>query len=260
MGVQREVDAETVQPMGDNDKRLRGEGVWHWDGMSDSEDEDWKDSDSNNGKYILLPFLYCFSSSQNHVLLSCAGNDSDDEDEDDKRAKQRLSFGDFDHLWMLLQAAAGSESILMESLERIGARMSTRGGQQFPSLRALQEAVAAEALALDRAAVEAFDVSSSSVDSAALFPYHEEEEAMVFLNMLYAPRRSRLFSILKVLTRIEHVGHICPWVKCKTLKVILLTLCLYFRLVFLIFLICYLLNSALRLDTRVRLICAQTSI
>lgn len=52
MGVQKDIDADMVQARGDSAKRLRGEGVWHWEGMSDSEDEDWRDNDSNNGGTI----------------------------------------------------------------------------------------------------------------------------------------------------------------------------------------------------------------
>ena len=54
MGVQKEIDADMVQARGDSAKRLRGEGVWHWDGMSDSEDEDWKDNDSNDGTFHVI--------------------------------------------------------------------------------------------------------------------------------------------------------------------------------------------------------------
>lgn len=40
VGIQRGVDPEIVQKRGENDKKARGEGIWHWDGMSDSEDDD----------------------------------------------------------------------------------------------------------------------------------------------------------------------------------------------------------------------------
>ena len=105
----------------------------------------------------------------------------------------------------------------MQCLERIGARQAN--SQPFPNLRSLADAVSSEAKDVDATAVKSFDMASSAIDSGSLFPYHQEEDAMIFLNMLYAPRRSRLFSIMKVLTRIEHVGHICPWVKCSSLKV-----------------------------------------
>jgi hypothetical protein len=214
MGVQKDMDASAVQGRGMSARRAQGEGLWHWAGLSDSEDEDWRDAGSSDGG-------------------------ADDGDEEDDSAKQRLRFCDFDRLWTLLQAA-GSEPLLLQCLESIGGRTSSReraadtssgggrggrggsgGGQPLTSLRALQEVVslqAQQARAADPRAAEEFDQGSSLADSAALFPYHQEEEAMVFLNMLYAPRRSRLFSVMQVLTRIEHVGHICPWVKCRSLQ------------------------------------------
>lgn len=152
-------------------------------------------------------------------MLPPTGEASDNDDEDAGN-KKRLCFGDFDHLWILLQAAAGSETLLMQCLERIGARRSRQSAPKpYPTLRSLADVVSYEAKDVDAAAVESFSMASSEFDSESLFPYHEEEDAMIFLNMLYAPRRSRLFSIMKVLTRIEHVGHICPWVKCSSLKV-----------------------------------------
>ena len=48
----------------------------------------------------------------------------------------------------------------------------------------------------------------------------EDAEDMVLLNLLYAPRRSRLHSILKVLTRIETAGHILAWTKASALEVL----------------------------------------
>jgi hypothetical protein len=33
-----------VQKRGEGEKKKRGEGVWHWEGMSESEEEDWRSS------------------------------------------------------------------------------------------------------------------------------------------------------------------------------------------------------------------------
>ena len=38
-------------------------------------------------------------------------------------------------------------------------------------------------------------------------------DSMVLLNLLYAPQRSRLHSLLKTLCRIENAAHICAWTK-----------------------------------------------
>ena len=42
VGIQRGVDPEVVQKRGESDKKARGEGVWSWDGMSDSEEDDFE--------------------------------------------------------------------------------------------------------------------------------------------------------------------------------------------------------------------------
>lgn len=36
-------------------------------------------------------------------------------------------------------------------------------------------------------------------------------DTMVLLNLLYAPRRSRLYSLAKVLSRVENLSYICAW-------------------------------------------------
>ena len=48
----------------------------------------------------------------------------------------------------------------------------------------------------------------------------DSAEDMVLLNLLYAPRRSRLHSVLKVLVRIENAAHICAWTKASNCKFI----------------------------------------
>eukprot|EP01033_Poteriospumella_lacustris_P010457 gene10460-7435_t len=53
-------------------------------------------------------------------------------------------------------------------------------------------------------------------DSEKVKPVDSED--MIMLNLLYAPRSSRLHSIMKVLARIENVGYICAWTKLKNIK------------------------------------------
>jgi hypothetical protein len=188
MGIQRNIDVDTIQKRGEAAKAKRGENVWHWDGMSDDEDDDWREAESVDGE-----------------------SQGDEDDEEYKKSKQRLCFQDFDNLWILLDAAGGNESMLLAALERVGA--SSDAAARFKSLKELAAAVEAAAGA------SAVRLKRSGPDYSALFPYAHEEGALVMLNMLYAPRKSRLFSIMKVLGRIEHAGHICAWAKCSKLKV-----------------------------------------
>ena len=45
----------------------------------------------------------------------------------------------------------------------------------------------------------------------------DDKDEMVLLNLMYAPRRSRLHSLLRTLTRIENAGQICAWTKASNL-------------------------------------------
>lgn len=187
MGIQRGKDPDSVQKIGEFAKAKRGENVWHWEGMSDDEDDDWREKDSDDGIIEI------------------------DDDDGHKKKKHKLLFVDFDNLWILLNAAGGSESILLTTLESIGTRSD---GTNFKSLIDLSALISQ---------LSSGTVSGSNLinipNYGQLYPYTHEDDYMVMLNLLYAPRKTRLFSILKVLTRIEHAGHICAWTKGKNLKV-----------------------------------------
>lgn len=147
-----------VSLIGAQSKKKAGEGVWHWDGMSDSEDECWKDH-------------------------------SDDEDEalkqKSKKEKARLSFSQFNDLLQVLDMCKRDEDLCIAALHRFK-RIAPSGSQPFIDVSTL-------ARAISKMAFVAEEPVGITVD---LF-YKDDS---LLLNLLYAPRRSRLHSLCKVLT------------------------------------------------------------
>lgn len=174
VGIQRGVDPEVVQKRGENEKKARGEGIWHWDGMSDSEDEDFRE-------------------------------DSDDEDEEgkgEKKNKERINFYQFDELGRVIAAAKGNEDACLDALNRIGC---VPGAMPFTDVSKL-------AAAVEREMSRGFAVHGKSMTPV-------DSEDYVLLNLLYAPRRSRLHSLMKTLARIENASNICAWTKASNPEV-----------------------------------------
>jgi hypothetical protein len=101
---------------------------------------------------------------------------------------------------MLFQEANDSESDLIEALDRLG---SVPGVYPFTDVRKLSKSV--------REIVSRFTTSIHAPGD----PINGED--MTMLNLMYSPRRSRLFSLMKVLTRIENLSHICGWTKSSNL-------------------------------------------
>lgn len=179
LGIQRNIPPELVQARGESEKKARGEGVWHWEGMSDSEDDDWRE-------------------------------DSDDEEnvdvDDDKHVKKRLDFFQFDNLSAVVAAAGGEEDSCSAILSRLG---SVPGVLPFTDVFKLAKVVADTHSQMNSLGSANTNVSQKIVES----------EDLILVNVLYAPKRSRLHSILKVLSRIENASHICIWTKASSLSV-----------------------------------------
>lgn len=196
VGTQRSVDPEVVQARGKQEAKKKGEGVWHWEGMSDSDEDDWRnDSDEN----------------------------VDPEEESKLNQKARLSFAHFDELNLVLEAAGGDEIACVNAISQL-ARVP--GVLPFTDVRKLASAVADTIASQRHEHLTRFSVGMSlETEPDALGPPlldstvtadrtdAVDSEDMVLCNLLYAPRRSRLHSIMKVLARIENVGHICAWTR-----------------------------------------------
>lgn len=196
LGVQRNVDADIIQKRGEGEKKKRGEGLWHWDGMSESEEEAWREDSED---------------------------ESAEKKDDDKSSKKRLIFNQFDELNVVLEAAGGDEDECISAFHQIAAE--TTPAPQFEKVSELANAVR-EAVKRNREKMSFFnqdDDDDEDVDiivppattSSSSAP---EEEDMVLLNLLYAPRRSRLHSVLKVLSRIENAAHILAWTKISNVR------------------------------------------
>ena len=169
LGVRRGVETDTVQKRGDAKKKDEGEGVWHWAGMTDSEEDDWRES-----------------------------SDEDKEPKgQDNTKSSRLTYAQFCELGRVLNAANGNEELCERCIRKLA---SIPGPLPFSDVNKLSKAIAEECSRL-----ETQDLRSNVKEDS----YGVKD--MYLLNLLYAPRRSRLCSAMKVLSRIENVSHMCAW-------------------------------------------------
>ena len=60
-----------------------------------------------------------------------------------------------------------------------------------------------------------YEITHGNLESYGIPLSEFDRDDMILLNLLYAPRRSRLYSVLKTLARIENASHICAWTKAK---------------------------------------------
>ena len=95
-----------------------GEGVWIFDGLTDSEDEDWRDDDAN-------------------ARVGGSGN----EDDEAARLRNALPFEFFDRLSYVLQETGFDETICIAILRKLAA---VPGAAPFSSVSRLAAAVATE--------------------------------------------------------------------------------------------------------------------
>ena len=149
--------------------------------MSESEEEDFKEQEADSA--------------------------AEDDGEDEKTVKSRLTFAQFDDLGLLLSAAGGDEDLCLSCIHRLG---SVPGVKAFSDIRKLAASIAelVPVLSLNKASS-----SSSSIAETPKKAALKGSSDMVLLNLLYAPRRSRLFSLMKTLSRIENASYICAWTK-----------------------------------------------
>ena len=169
VGIQRGVAAEIVQKRGEGDRKQRGEGVWHWDGMSDDEDEDWKENDDD---------------------------DLEKDDEETSKSKRRLTFFQFNQLGKVIAAAKLNEELCIHALHYL---------KRIPGVLPFTQ--------VDKLARSVGELPLVSEATPERTVKQLDADDMFLLNLLYAPRRSRLHSMMKVLVRIEIAGQILAWTK-----------------------------------------------
>ena len=119
-----------------------------------------------------------------------------DDDEKKKGTKQQLTFGEFWEVPLLVAAAGGDERACAAALGRLAA-----AGDPFPDMPTLAKAVETACAGVETAA------SHNSARQA-------NEDTQVLLNLMYAPRHSRLHSVAKTLARLENLSHILAWASC----------------------------------------------
>ena len=108
-----------------------------------------------------------------------------------------------------MDAANGCEDVCIEAIQKLSRQHQI---SKFMNLNDLAKSIrqySSSEVSRDN------DIDTSSSSSSQSLSYLEKEsiDDMILLNLLYAPRRSRLHSIMKVLVRIENMSHICAWTK-----------------------------------------------
>lgn len=128
----------------------------------------------------------------------------------------------FAHFLFILQVQ-GNEDLCIHSLPHlVDFSVAALGGTTYftsvPQLAAaLTDYVTTRTSALQFLGSPDITTTTSLAPNSATVPLDSED--FVLCNLLYAPRRSRLHSIAKVLTRIENLGHICAWTRAANVKV-----------------------------------------
>lgn len=136
------------------------------------------------------------SDSEDEDFREHSDDEGDNDDTSERKSKDRISFYQFDELWQVIAAANWNEDACLDALNRIGC---VPGVMPFTDVTKLAAAVANEMK-------RGFAVHGSCMKKV-------DSEDFVLLNLLYAPRRSRLHSVMKTLARIENASHICAWTK-----------------------------------------------
>eukprot|EP00808_Paulinella_micropora_P008730 g77250.t1 len=184
IGDEKHVQRENIREIDPKKQQSKqGEGHWHWEGMTDEEDQDW------------------------------ASEGSSEEDEDDgtahKHKKKSLRFEHFNALGALLRVAKGDLDALETALRALAAQRASQMGDDKPISFTEVDVLADEVVKLMPGVANPQAVTKrenkQKKETAA--------EVHVLLNLLYAPKRSRLHSMLKCLVRLEDASHILAWTK-----------------------------------------------
>lgn len=198
MGKKRGIYPDLIQKRGEAEKKKQISQLWNWDGISESDEEDLRldDEDAVN-----------MDGGEAHVQ---------------RDQKDSLCFDHFNQLDCVLHdGAGGNTELCCEILAELG---RVRGVKGFSSVSKLAAAVAERAAARRSSNGQAGGATASPLASIAAAASHkasmeDEDEEMILLNLLYAPRGSRLHSILRVLSRVENASHICAWSSARKLPV-----------------------------------------
>lgn len=176
-----------------NDSRVRSNNIIQFDGISDSEDEEWlEDIDEQLAARSAQP-----------------SNEQRDE-ADVNRKNNALAFDQLDRLQYVL-AAAGDEATCLTICRQLALGRTKR---PFTDVRQLANAVANEA----ESSPELKEHVAKARRALATQAEIDASNSCELLNMVTAPRRSRLHSLLKTLGRIENAGHILAWVKRSSIR------------------------------------------
>ena len=124
-----------------------------------------------------------------------ADSDQDGDGEVSKKIKRQLKFQEFWDVPRVLAAAGGDEAACIAALSKLA-----EDGHVYQDILALSEAVKSSC--------------DTATEECTANP-REAEETMVLLNLMYAPRSSRLHSVAKTLARLENLSHILEWTSCS---------------------------------------------
>jgi len=173
-----------------------GVGIWKFAGLSDSEDEDWKHETSDDEESVDAGKSRRSWPNQRSNTDSDSGSTANGED-----GISKLPFAWFDRLPSVLEAASWDDTICVTVLRKLAA---VPGVKPFTSMDRLAAAVATEVNLHFKDDAAMLHAAKLKADQQA-GPEHE------LLNLLGAPRKSRLHSLAKTLARVENLSHVLAW-------------------------------------------------
>lgn len=207
VGRQLKCPAMFLRPKSDgrsNDQE--GVGVWKFAGLSDSEDDDWKRESSDDDEESDKSTSSSNRAGQNQRNKGSSSSNGSPASGEDSISK--LPFAWFDRLPSVLEAAGWDDTICVTVLRKL---VAVPGVKAFTSMERLAAAVATEVKLHFKDEATKLRAAKVTADQQA-GPEHE------LLNMMAAPRKSRLHSLAKTLARVENLSHVLAWTDRQTLK------------------------------------------
>ena len=163
-----------------------------FEGLTDSEDEEWQDEADD--------------ALAREKAIAAKKQGKQEGRVDPSKKNHTLTFDQLDRLQYVLAAVGGDEATCTTICRNLA---SDPAISPFTDVRKLADAVAGEADRVPELKEQAATARAALARKAKSDAKNIDE----LLNLVTAPRRSRLHSLLRTIVRIENAGHILAWTK-----------------------------------------------